>query len=175
MPEQNRDWVADVKNQRFYLHRLCPPTPSSQFMFFLPLVASSWLIVCFCLSSRFVSTPLLITLRHVCPRRSLPPQAPTTPTQGSHRVTWRPSTKWATWASTSPRSGTLTTLSPQKSPWRTRWSHTTMIMAIWVQITCYLEHFKFRTSVLSPVHCLFTQLAKGLKLSLDTSFVPNTG
>lgn len=123
MHEQNTDWVADVKKSTLLLSS--PVSLLPRLMFFLPLVASSWLTVCFCLSSRFVSTSLLITLSHVCPRRSLPPQAPTTPTQGSHRVTWRPSTKWATWASTSPKSGTRTTLSPQKSPWRTRWSHTT--------------------------------------------------
>lgn len=54
-------------------------------------------------------------------RRSLTPPAPTTPTQGSPEATWRPSTKWRTSASTSARNGTQTTLSPQKSPWRTRW------------------------------------------------------
>lgn len=80
---------------------------------------------CLCLSSSsFISMSLLITSPPVCSRRSSPPLAPTTPTRASPRVTWRPSTKWATWASTSPRSGTLTTLWPQRSPWRTRWGHT---------------------------------------------------
>lgn len=62
MHEQNTDWVADVKKSTLLLSS--PVSLLPRLMFFLPLVASSWLTVCFCLSSRFVF--------HVPPHHAVP-------------------------------------------------------------------------------------------------------
>lgn len=105
--------------------------------------------------------------------RSSTRPAPVTQTLGRPRGAWRPSTRWRNWAWASARSGTRTTRWALKSPWKTR----CVFVRVPVRSCAFLC-----VHVTMCGHCwhkhntvLVFQLAQGLKVALDTSFVPNTG